>query len=107
MKKTQFAVVLVTAPDLKIARRLAKIILKAKLAACVNLVPKMESHYWWEEKLEKANEVLMLIKTPTKHLGELEEKILKNHPYKTPEFIVLSISSGNKRYLAWINDSVR
>jgi len=58
-----FALVLVTAPNLKIARTLARAVLKDKLAACVNLVPQIESHYWWQDKIESGAEVLMLIKT--------------------------------------------
>ena len=58
-----FAIVLVTAPDLKTARALARAALGARLAACANLVPKLESHYWWQGKLERSNEALILFKT--------------------------------------------
>ena len=58
-----FAVVLVTAPDMDLARRLAKGALEAKLAACANIVPAVESHYWWKGKLESSDEVLLIFKT--------------------------------------------
>ncbi len=102
----EFAVVLVTAPDLKTARLLAKAALEAGLAACANLVPKIESHYWWQGKLESGREVLLLFKTATARLAALEKLIMAEHPYDTPEFLVLPISRGNKRYLGWLADSV-
>jgi periplasmic divalent cation tolerance protein len=103
----QFAVVLVTVPDLKIARKLAKACLEARAAACVNIVPRFESHYWWQGKLEQGNELLLLIKTATQQLPALEKCVLTNHPYDTPEFVVLPISAGNRRYLDWISASVK
>ena len=99
---TQFALVLVTAPDLKTARRLAKAALQAKLIACANLVPKIESHYWWQGKLESAAEVLLVLKTTKARLAALEKLILARHPYDTPEFLVLSPNAGSQKYLAWL-----
>lgn len=95
------SLVLVTAPDLKTARRLAMAALKAKVVACVNLVPKIESHYWWQGKLEHSNEVLMVLKATRITLPKLEKLILKLHPYDTAEFIVLPVGQGSGRYLAW------
>lgn len=98
---------LVTAPNKKVARRLVKIILQKRLAACVNLVPKIESHYWWKNKIESATEVLMILKTTVIRLPQLQKCILENHPYETPEFVVLPVSSGNKKYLDWVASSVQ
>jgi len=103
----QYAVVLVTAPDLKTARGLARAALKARLIACANLVPKIESQYWWQEKVESATEVLMILKTTTSRLAALERLMVAKHPYDTPEFVVLSIKRGNQRYLDWLAESVR
>jgi periplasmic divalent cation tolerance protein len=102
-----FSIALVTAPDLKTARKLAKIILQQQLAACANLVPKIESHYWWRGKLERSNEVLIVLKTKKSHLRALEKCVLQNHPYDTPEFLALKIDSGANRYLDWIAASVK
>jgi periplasmic divalent cation tolerance protein len=99
-------VVLVTAPDLKTARKLAKAALNARLVACANLIPKIESHYWWRNKLEAGAEVLLLLKTTRAQLAALEGLILASHPYDTPEFIVLTLSGGNQRYLDWLAESV-
>lgn len=104
-KRESFVVVLVTAPDLKTARRLARAALKARLAACANLIRSIESHYWWQGKLETGSEVLLLYKTSRANLGALEELILAGHPYDTPEFLVLNIARGNRRYLQWLSDS--
>ena len=98
--------VLVTAPELKTARRLATAALQARLVACANLVPKIESHYWWKNKIDTATEVLILFKTEQSCLAELEEIIVAAHPYDTPEFIVLPISHGNRKYLTWVKNSV-
>jgi periplasmic divalent cation tolerance protein len=100
-------VVLVTAPDLRVARKLAKACLEARAAACVNIVPRLESHYWWQGKLERGNELLLLIKTTTARLAALEKCVLANHPYDTPEFVVLPFREGNQRYLEWIAGSAR
>jgi len=100
------AVVLVTAPDLKAARKLARAALAARLIACANLIPKVESHYWWQGKIESAAEVLLVLKTTTARLAALEKLIVARHPYDTPEFLVLPISRGNQRYLDWLAASV-
>jgi len=100
-------VVLVTAPDLKTARALAKAALAAKLIACANLVPCLESHYWWQGKLESAAEVLLLMKTARSRAAALEKLVLARHPYDTPEFVVLPMTAGSRRYLDWLAANVR
>ena len=98
----QFSLVLVTVPNLKTARQLAKAALTARLIACANLVPKIESHYWWEGKIESGTEVLLLLKAPKTKLAALEKLILRRHPYDTPEFLVLSLNAGSHKYLQWL-----
>ena len=102
----QFAVVLVTAPDMKTARKLAAAALKARLVACANIVPRIESHYWWKGKIESGSEALILFKTTAARLGALEKTILKRHPYDTPEFLVLPLSVGSQCYLDWLRKAV-
>jgi periplasmic divalent cation tolerance protein len=103
----KFSLVLVTVPDLKTARKLAQAALKARLVACANIVPQLESHYWWQEKIERGNELLIIFKTTSARLDALEKLIISQHPYDTPEFLVLKLSGGNARYLAWLENAVR
>jgi periplasmic divalent cation tolerance protein len=108
MKTTApFRVVLVTAPNIKVARQLVKLALTQRAAACANLIPKIESHYWWKGKLEKTAEMLILFKTRASKLVKLEKLILENHPYDNPEIISLNITAGNNRYLNWLANETR
>jgi periplasmic divalent cation tolerance protein len=103
---SSYLVVLVTAPSVTIARRLVRLVLQARLAACGNLIPRLESHYWWQGKLEKSAEVLILFKTTTARLEQLEQLILARHPYETPEIVAVPLAKGTQAYLNWIDESV-
>lgn len=105
MKSAKFTIVLVTAPDLKTARALARAALEARLIACANLVPKVESHYRWRGMIESSAEVLLVLKTQKSRLAALEKLILAKHPYDTPEFLVLPLGGGSRKYLDWLADS--
>jgi periplasmic divalent cation tolerance protein len=105
VKATNFRIVLVTAPDLKTARRLARAALQARLIACANLIPKIESHYRWQGKVERSAEVLLVLKTTVRNLAKLEKLIVSAHPYDTPEFLVMVADGGNRRYLNWLQAS--
>jgi periplasmic divalent cation tolerance protein len=102
----RFVLVLVTAPDLKVARRLAALALEARLIACANLVPKVESHYWWQGKLETGQEVLLVMKTAAAKARALEDLVLANHPSDTAEFLVVALKAGSARYLDWLAASL-
>ena len=101
------SVVLVTAPDVATARKLARAALRMRLIACANLIPKVESHYRWQGKLETGAEVLMVLKTADHRLAALERLIIAEHPYDAPEFIVLALSGGNRRYLDWLTQMTK
>jgi periplasmic divalent cation tolerance protein len=105
MISAKFHIVLVTAPDQKSARKLARGALNARLVACANVIPKIESHYWWQGKIERSSELLILFKTTGKALKQLEKMIITTHPYDTPEFVILTLAGGNRRYLAWLEAS--
>ena len=100
-------VILVTAPDIKVAKALAAAVLEARLAACANVVPKVESFFWWEDKLQKADETQVVFKTTTARLADLEKLVNEKHPYDTPEFLVLPTMGGSEGYLDWIDASTR
>jgi periplasmic divalent cation tolerance protein len=106
-QRDKFSVVLVTAPNLKTGRKLAQAALEARLIACANLIPRIESHYWWEGKIESGAEVLLVMKTTTARVAGLEKLVLSRHPYDTAEFVVLPINCGSRRYLDWVRDSVK
>ena len=97
-----YAVVLTTAPNLKTARHLARSALQARLVACANVITAAESHYWWRGKIESAREILLVLKTRRSNLVKLESLISAEHPYDTPEFLVLSPRAGSRKYLGWL-----
>jgi periplasmic divalent cation tolerance protein len=101
-----YAVVLVTVPDLATARKMVQAALLAKAAACANLVPKIESHYWWKGKLEQTAEVLLLFKTDRLKMARLEKIVMSHHPYDTPEIIMMPLTSGSERFLKWMRDTL-
>jgi uncharacterized protein involved in tolerance to divalent cations len=100
-------VVLVTCSSLAEARRMARAVVGAKVAACVNVLPgPVESVYRWKGKIESARERLLLIKTSRKCLAKLREVVERLHSYDVPEFIALPIAAGSDAYLAWLEDCV-
>jgi len=101
-------IVLVTCGSRIEARRIARKLVEARLAACVNIVSApVESIYRWKGKLETAREFLLVIKTAASRLGALEKEIKKLHSYEVPEFLVLSVSAGSADYLKWLGESVK
>jgi len=99
-------IVLVTAPNVEEASRIANALVGGQLAACVNIVGGIESIYRWEGRVARDNEVLMIIKTTDARYAELEEQVKALHSYTTPEVIALRIERGAEAYLKWLSDSV-
>lgn len=102
----QECVVLSTSPDPDSARNLARRLVELELAACVNVIPGIESHYRWNGALECESEHLLLIKTHEARLIALEREIRKMVPYETPEFLVLPMKGGSEDYLAWMRQGL-
>lgn len=98
--------VISTAPDAERARALARALVEARLAACVNLLPGATSVYRWQGALEESAEVLLLIKTSAARLAELERVFARLHPYEVPEFVVLDPLHVAPAYLAWLQAEV-
>lgn len=103
----QARIVLVTCGSLKEGRRIASDVVEKRLAACVNLsLSPVESTYTWKGKLQQSREFLLIMKTATKQLGELEKEVKRLHSYDLPEFVVVPITAGSKEYLRWLGQCV-
>ena len=101
-------IVLVTCANPAEARRVARAVVEKQLAACANILGSpVESIYRWKGKVERAREVLMLVKTTAKRLPELEREVKRLHSYEVPEFVALPILAGSRDYLRWLADAVR
>ncbi|MBL8190734.1 MAG: divalent-cation tolerance protein CutA [Acidobacteria bacterium] len=104
---TDALVVLTTTETEADAERLARLLVEAELAACVQVLPRMSSIYRWQGKVEQAGETLLLIKTTREAYARLETAIKQNHSYETPEIIALPVEAGSAEYLNWLEASVR
>ena len=100
-------VVLMTAANGEEAARLADLLIGAHLAACVQILPEIESVYRWEGKIERQAETLLLAKTTRSKFEELEREVRALHSYDTPEIIALPIVAGSARYLEWLSAGVK
>lgn len=98
--------VLCTTPDVETATALADKLVRARLSACVNVVPGLTSVYWWNNAVHHDAEALLIAKTDGAHLRELIDAIVLHHPYDNPEAIALEVADGAERYLQWISDSI-
>ena len=105
--KTDYRVVLVTCASILQAKLIARTVVEMRLAACVNIVTSpVESYYRWKNRVEKARELLLVIKTTGKKLAALELEVKRLHSYDVPEFLVLPIETGSQEYLKWLGESV-
>jgi len=100
-------VVLTTLEKQEEGERIAALLVELELAACVQILPPMVSIYRWQGAIERANEVLLLIKTTRAAYPRLETTIKENHPYQTPEIVALPVEAGSDDYLNWLAASVK
>jgi periplasmic divalent cation tolerance protein len=107
MSGTDPIVVFLTAPNGEEATRLAELLVGAHLAACVQILPEMESVYRWQGKIERQEEILLIIKTTAEKFAELERQVRALHSYETPEIVAVPIVAGSNPYLEWLSDSVK
>jgi periplasmic divalent cation tolerance protein len=108
-KKTEdpgYIEVHVTVKEIEEARKIAKSLVKRRLAACVNILPGVESYFWWKDKLEEDNEVILVIKTKATLLPELVKSVKRLHSYSLPEIIAVPITGGSRDYLEWMDSEV-
>lgn len=97
-------IVLTTTPNEEEAENLARIIVEAKLAACVQVLPQIKSFYFWENAVQTDSEHLLLIKTVPEKYDELEKFIQTNHSYDVPEIVALSAEKVSENYFKWLKD---
>lgn len=99
-----YRIVLVTAPRGRLAQSLAKGLVEARLAACVNIIPSVVSHYRWKGRLHRDAESLLVIKTRASRLKDLERWVKAHHPYSLPELLALPLAGGSREYLRWLGE---
>ena len=96
-------VVFITVGSEENARKIVNQLLTERKAACINIVPEVESHFWWHGNIESANEYLLIVKTRATLLDEVEKIVKKIHPYTVPEIIALPIIGGSADFLNWVD----
>jgi periplasmic divalent cation tolerance protein len=98
--------VFITSGSEEEAKGLARVLVEEKLAACVNILPIVESLYWWKDKIESSKEWMLVVKTQGKMVNRVVKRVKEIHSYDVPEVIAFPIVQGNKDYLQWISDTL-
>ncbi len=106
MKEEDKIIIFVTTDSGEKAHGIADLLLRQRKVACVNIVPRVDSLFWWQGKLDSARENLLIIKTKASLLPEIVSRIKEVHSYEVPEIIALPIIGGNEDYLKWIDNAV-
>jgi len=106
--KSETIIIMMTAPSVEVAEKIAEILVESKLAACVSISSPIRSIYSWEGKINRDNEFLMIAKTRADLFSEeFIQAVKRIHPYQVPEIIAIPILDGSTDYLAWISDVTR
>jgi len=100
-------IVFITVANKKEGQKIAGGLIKKRLAACVNLVDKIDSLFWWQGKVDRAKEVLLVVKSKQAAFKKIISTVKKLHSYEVPEIVAIPIICGEKKYLEWLNDAVR
>ena len=103
MKKSDRIIALITAGSEEEAHKIAELLIRERKAACVNIVPAVDSLFWWEGEIESARESLLLVKTKASLFPEIVEMVKGVHSYEVPEIIALPIIAGSEDYLNWLD----
>jgi periplasmic divalent cation tolerance protein len=104
--KNDFVAVLVTCVCRKEANAIVDSLLSSRLAACANIIGGVSSRFWWQGRIDKASEVLVILKTRRTCFKALEKEVRRLHSYEVPEIVALPICAGSDAYLGWIRDTV-
>ncbi|MCL5036339.1 MAG: divalent-cation tolerance protein CutA [Chloroflexi bacterium] len=106
VEKDFLIVVFITVPGMEEGDSIGKTLVEERLAACVNVLPGITSHYIWEGKLESSPEALLIVKTGANRFEQLRSRVLELHPYNVPEVIAIPIVAGDPGYLDWVRNSL-
>jgi periplasmic divalent cation tolerance protein len=104
---TPYLIIFCTVPDSATAKKITRILVEGKLAACCTILEGANSIYSWENKIQDETELLLIIKSRQELFAELEQQIKKLHPYEVPEIIAMPIINGNQEYLKWMEKNVK
>lgn len=104
---THTIVALITTPSAATARKISLCLVRERVAACVNILPGVESIYIWKNKLCREREALMVVKTTASRFGKLMRRVKQLHPYTVPEIIALPVRAGSESYLKWVRGMTR
>lgn len=107
MESSPYIVLFITTATAEEAQRISRVLLEQKKVACVNIVPRVNSLFWWQGKLDSAEESLLIVKTKASLLSEIVPVVKEIHSYDIPELIALPIIGGNQDYLEWIQKEVK
>ena len=107
MEPSSYIVLFITTATAEDAQRISRALLEQKRVACVNIVPRVSSLFWWQDKHDSAEESLLIVKTKASLLNEIVTIVKEIHSYDIPEIIALPIIGGNQDYLEWIDEEVK
>ncbi len=107
MKDFAYVAIFITTGSPEEAHKIAEVLLKQREAACANIVPGVSSLFWWQDKIESAEENLLIVKTKASLLNEIIRLVIENHSYEVPEVVALPIVGGSLDYLEWIDKEVK
>ncbi len=107
MRDKMYSIVYITASGVEEAEKIAIILLEEKIIACANIIPLMQSIYWWEGDLEEDYESVLLVKTKSKLVDKVIDRVKEIHSYKTPCALEIKIKKGSKEYFYWMENALK
>ena len=105
--ENKYSLIYVTTPTIQEAKKLGKLLLKKRIVACVNLIDGMTAMYWWDDKIQKDQECVLIAKTLKGHVAEVTQDIQNHHSADCPCVIELPIVSGNPQFLLWLENETK
>ncbi len=105
MTKDGFAVIFITTSQDEESQLIARMLLEQKMTSCVNIIPKINSLFWWNQVIEQNKESMLIVKTSVSRINDIVRLVKEAHSYEIPEIIALPIIGGNLDYLEWISNA--